>query len=70
MLASVPPEVNTTPRGSAPTSAATSSRACSIRRRAARPSTWMEDALPVVSSAASAAARASCRSGALAFQSR
>src|SRR5262249_43588862 len=46
MLASVPPEVNTTLRGSAPTSAATLSRACSIRRRAARPSTWTEDGCP------------------------
>ena len=46
MLASVPPEVNTTLRGSAPTSAATCSRASSISRRAARPSAWTEDGLP------------------------
>ena len=52
MLASVPPEVKTTSRGSAPTSAATCSRACSIRRRAARPSACTEDGLPTTSSAA------------------
>ena len=38
VLASVPPEVKTTLRASAPTSAATCSRACSISRRAKRPS--------------------------------
>ena len=70
MLASVPPEVNTTLRGSAATSAATFSRASSIRRRAARPSAWTEDGLPELSSAASTAARACGRSGAVAFQSR
>ena len=70
MLASVPPEVKTTLRGSAPTSAATCSRASSIRRRAARPSAWTEEGLPQTSSAATIAARASGRSGAVAFQSR
>jgi hypothetical protein len=70
MLASVPPEVNTTLRGSAATSAATSPRASSTRRRAARPSAWTEDGLPTASSAAIMAARASSRSGAVAFQSR
>ena len=70
VLASVPPEVNTTLRGCAPTSAATCSRASSISRCAARPSPWTEDGLPLTSSAASAAARASLRSGAVAFQSK
>ena len=69
-FASVPPEVKMTLRGSAPTSAATSPRACSISRRAARPSPCTEDGLPVSSSAAVMAARAAGRSGAVAFQSR
>ena len=47
MLASVPPEVNTTSRALAPTSAATCSRAVSTRRRAARPAAWTDDGLPV-----------------------
>ena len=70
MLASVPPEVNTTLRGSAPTSAATSPRASSTRRRAARPSAWTDDGLPAVSSAADHGGARLSRSGAVAFQSR
>ena len=70
MLASVPPDVNTTLRGSAPTRAATSARASSIMRRAARPSAWTDDGLPTTSRAAVMAARACGRSGAVAFQSR
>ncbi len=70
ILASVPPEVNTTLRGSAPTSAATLWRASSIRRRTARPSAWTEDGLPQTPSASATAARACGRRGAVAFQSR
>ncbi len=70
LLASVPPLVNTTSAGSAPTSAATSSRASSTIARARRPSLCGEDGLPTTSSAATTAARASARSGAVAFQSR
>ncbi len=44
--------------------------AFSTSARAARPSAWTEEALPVRSSAASIAARASGRSGAVAFQSK
>ena len=69
-LASVPPDVKMTLRGSAPTRAATCSRAVSTKCRAARPSAWTDDGLPSWSSAASMAARAAGRSGAVAFQSR
>ena len=70
MLASVAPEVKVTWAGSAPTRAATSARAVSTRWRAARPSACTEEALPAKSNARSIAARASGRSGAVAFQSR
>src|SRR6478736_50130 len=69
-FASVAPLVKVTFLLSAPTSLATSSRACSIRRRAARPSAWTEDALPVSARAAHTASRASSRRGAVAFQSK
>ena len=46
IFASVPPEVKTTQPGSTPTNCATSDRARSIQRRAARPSAWTEDAFP------------------------
>ena len=50
-LASVPPDVKTTLRGSAPTAAATAARASSTRRRAWRPSAWTDDGLPARSHA-------------------
>jgi hypothetical protein len=65
--ASVPPETNVTQRDATPASRATSLRASSTIRRAARPSAWTEEGLPVVSIAASAASRASGRSGAVAL---
>ena len=70
IFASVPPEVKTTQPGSTPTNCATSDRARSIQRRAARPSAWTEDAFPPDLNAASNARRASGRKGAVAFQSR
>ena len=70
LLASVAPLVKTTSAGLAPTSAATCSRASSTRPRARRPSACGDDGLPTTSSAATMAARASRRSGAVAFQSR
>ena len=45
-------------------------RAASTRRRASRPSACTEDGLPTRSYAATIAARASGRSGVVAFQSR
>ena len=69
-LASVPPEVKTTLRGSAPSAAATAARASSTSRRACRPSAWTDDGLPASSQALAIAARASGRSGVVAFQSR
>ena len=70
ILASVPPEVNTTLRGSAPTSAATCSRAVPRSAAPRGPRAWTDDGLPQTSSAATTAARACGRSGAVAFQSR
>ena len=70
LLASVAPLVKTTSAGLAPTSAATFSRASSTMARTRLPSVCGEDGLPIASSAASTAARASGRSGAPAFQSR
>ena len=70
LLPSVPPLVKTTSAGLAPTRAATCSRASSMMARARRPSACGEDGLPTTSSAAIIAARASRRSGAVAFQSR
>lgn len=69
-VASVMLEVNITCSGSAPASSATCARACSIIRRAARPSVCTLDALPLRSSAPSIASRASGRSGELALWSR
>ncbi len=46
LSASVPPEVNTTWLGSAPTAAATLRRASSRPARAARPNRWALDGLP------------------------
>ena len=69
-LASVPPEVKTTLRGSAPTAPATAALASSTSRRALRPSSWTEEGLPGRSQAAAIASRASGRSGVVAFQSR
>ena len=54
-LASVPPEVKTTSRGSAPTAAATAALASSTSRRALRPSAWTEEGLPARSHAAAIA---------------
>ena len=69
-LASVPPDVKTTLRDSAPTAPATALRASSTKRRARRPSAWTEEGLPGRSQAAAIASRASGRSGVVAFQSR
>ena len=68
--ASVAPEVKTTSAGLQPTASATCARARSTSALAARPSAWTEDGLPTTSIAATIAARASGRSGAVAFQSR
>jgi hypothetical protein len=57
-------------RPSAPNAAATCARARSSTARAARPSAWTEEGFPAASMAATIAARASGRSGAVAFQSR
>src|SRR3546814_16635845 len=61
LLASVPPEVNTTRFGSAPASAATFSRADSAMLRAARPKPCTEAGLAGAAKAASKAPRASGR---------
>ena len=53
-----------------PVASATCARARSITARAARPSACTDEGLPTTSSAAAMAARASGRSGAVAFQSR
>jgi len=66
----VAPEVKTMSAPSAPSAAETCARARSINPRTARPSAWIDEALPVRSMAAIIAALASGRSGALAFQSR
>ncbi len=50
-----------------PASRAISLLAFSTMRRAARPSAWTDEGLPVVSIALSAASRASARSGAVAL---
>jgi hypothetical protein len=68
--ASVAPAVNTTSAGLHPTASATSARARSTSALAARPSAWTDEGLPATSIAAIIAARASGRSGAVAFQSR
>jgi len=68
--ASVAPEVKTISAPSAPSAAATCARAFSINALAARPSAWTEDGLPTTSIAATIAAFASGRRGAVAFQSR
>ena len=54
----------------APIASATCARARSISPLAARPSAWTEEGLPTRSIAATIAAFASGRSGAVAFQSR
>ncbi len=67
LSASVPPEVNTTSAGAAPTRAATCSRAVSTAARAARPwPCWLDGLAAGRSSSGSIAARASGRNGALA----
>ena len=66
-LASVPPEVKVTASGAAPTKTATSLRACSTAARASRPLAWTDEGLPPISSAHSAASRASGRMGAVAL---
>ena len=75
--ASVAPLVKITAAGSAPTSAAiaadrwvTDGNKSATRARAARPSAWIEEALPVSAKAAAIAARASGRSGEVALWSR
>ena len=67
VLASVPPDVNTTRAGDTPASAATSARASSTTRRARRPKPWTEDGLPATSKAAMTASRTSGRIGAVAL---
>ena len=62
--------MKTTSPGAQPVAAATCARARSTIARAARPSAWTDDGLPSASIAAAIAARASGRSGAVAFQSR
>ena len=69
-FASVPPDVKTTLRASAPTASAMTARASSTSLRDARPSAWTDDGLPLRSQAAAIASRASGRSGVVAFQSR
>jgi len=56
--------------GSTPTSAATSPRACSTARRAARPLRWTEDGLPLSANASATAAITSGRTGVVALWSR
>ena len=58
LLASVPPLVNTTSAGAAPTRAATASRASSTARRTARPKPCTDEALPVSDRAAATASAA------------
>src|SRR4051794_39242195 len=67
LLASVPPLVKITFLELAPTRAATRSRAVSISARAARPSAWTDEALPVIWRARTSAAATSGRSGAVAL---
>ena len=70
LLASVPPDVNTTSSGTAAAKDATLARASSTRRRATLPARWTEDGLPPPASASMAAtmaSRASGRSGAVAL---
>ena len=69
-LASVPPDVKTTSRASAPIAPAITARASSTSRRASLPSAWTEEGLPHRSHAAAIASRACWRSGVVAFQSR
>jgi hypothetical protein len=67
LLASVPPDVNTTSAGKAPTSAATWRRAPSIRLRAVRPAQCTDEGLPPARSAAAMASNAAGRSGLVAL---
>ena len=67
LLASVPPLVKVTSFASPPTKRATALRARSTRARAARPSACTDDALPTSPSAATMAARATGRRGAVAL---
>jgi len=69
-LASVPPPVKTTVEAGAAIRAATSTRACSIRARAARPAACTDDGLPTVPSAWATAAAASGRTRVVALWSR
>ena len=64
------PLVKTMSAPSAPSAAAIFARARSISAFAARPSAWTEEGLPTTSIAATIAAFASGRKGAVAFQSR
>ena len=54
-FASVPPDVKTTLRASAPTAPAMTARASSTSLRDARPSAWTDDGLPMRSQAAAIA---------------
>ena len=70
LSASVPPEVNTTSLGRAPSASASVSRASSTVRRALRPAAWSEEALPVTASCAVIASTASGSIGVVAAWSR
>ena len=64
LAASVAPDVKTTARASAPSRAAISARARSMIARAARPSSWTDEALPHWANASAMASRAAGRKGA------
>ena len=72
LSASVPPEVNTTWFGSAPTAAATLRRASSMPARAVRPKRWALDGLPKAAGPrkGSIASSTSARTGVVAAWSR
>jgi hypothetical protein len=66
LIDSVPPEVNVTSTASAPTDAATCSRASSSIRFAFCPWLWIDDGLPTTESASTYAARTSGAMGVVA----
>ena len=70
LSASVPPPVNTTSYGLAPTAAASCSRDSSTTRRARRPAACRDDGLPVSRKAAATASAASGSIGVVAAWSR
>jgi len=71
LFASVAPLVNVTSSGSAPSRAATFSRASSSTRRAIRPARWADDGLPNAPAVSGRiASQASASSGVVALWSR